>query len=308
MMMRIDLNESEGRILYGLLQDVSGDIVIRLDRNGFIDQASANFAELGLDLAYGLLPAHITDLVESDYADFVRRHVSAALEGRAHEGWAEFPVIPSPGTGKEGEAHHQRWYALSLRPVLDAEGVLEGALCLMRSVQQLRDLEIELLTRDGIDPDTGLANRKTFCASLQRHLARGGEHMVAVFAIDQINAVRICYGQPAVDELHSALASFLKTLAHSGLELALLDDERFGVLLPNSTLAAARVWSEDVVRTFQELAATAPAKAPRLSVSAGLARVALAVESGLRDAELGLILARAGGGCQVAIAGTRQAA
>ena len=97
-------------------------------------------------------------------------------------------------------------------------------------------------------------------------------------------------------------------MALSEHELAQLDGERFAVLLPDMTARPAREWAEDVIETFAGLAAPASAKAPQLTASAGLARVECTVDWTLREAELGLVLARAGGGRQVAVAGHRRAA
>ena len=295
-------------MLHGLLEESSGDIVVRLDRHGFIVHASGNIAELGLDLSASLLPPHITDLATRDHAAFVGDHVNAALAGRTQMGWVEFPVIACA----EGDTCHApqclRWFALSLRPMIDHAGTADGALCLIRSVQQVRSLEGELHSRAVTDPLTGLANRLAFCASLRRHLARGGGQMVAVFAVDTMRALLLRYGQRTADEVLWGFAKFLETMALPGHELAQLDGERFAVLLPERNPRAARDWAEDVVATFSALAAPASAKAPQLTASAGLARVECTVDWTLREAELGLVLARAGGGRQVGVSGHRRAA
>lgn len=312
--MKIGLNDVEGHVLHGLLEEASGDIVVRLDRHGFIIHASANIAELGLDLSAALLLPHITDLAERDHAAFLGAHVNAALAGGAHGGWVEFPVIACAERDTCREAHCQRWYALSLRPMCNASGIADGALCLMRSVQQLRSLEGELHARAVTDPLTGLANRQAFCASLRRHLARGGGQMVAVLAVDGMRALLLRYGQRTADEVMWGFAKFLETMALPGHELAQLDGERFAVLLPEMTARVAREWVQDVVTTFAGLAAPSPGpspakpKAPQLTASAGLARVECTVDWTLREAELGLVMARAGGGRQVAVAGHRRAA
>lgn len=306
--MKIGLTEVEGHILHGLLEETSGDIVIRLDRHGFILHASANIAELGLDPGAALLLPHITDLAERDHAPFLGQHVRAALAGGARAGWLEFPVVACPERDTCHETQCQRWYALSLKPMIDPAGLPDGALCLMRSVHHLRSLEGELHTRAITDPLTGLANRQAFCASLRRHLAQGGGQMVAVFAIDGMRALLLRYGQRTADEVVWGFAKFLETMALPGHEIAQLDGERFAVLLPELTARAAREWAEDVVGTFAGLAAPASAKAPQLTASAGLARVECTVDWTLREAELGLVLARAGGGRQVAVAGHRRMA
>ncbi len=306
--MKIGLNEVEGHVLHGLLEETSGDIVIRLDRHGFIVHASANIAELGSDLTAALLPPHITDLAERDHAAFLGEQVTRGLQGCTQVGWIEFPVAACADRGTVREAHFPRWYALTLKPMCDSSGTPDGAMCLMRSVQQLRSLEGELHARAVTDPLTGLANRTAFCASLRRHLARGGGQRVAVFAVDNMRALLLRYGQRTADEVLWGFAKFLETMALPGQELAQLDSERFAVLLPDMTARAAREWAEDVIETFAGLAAPASAKAPQLTASAGLARVECTVDWTLREAELGLVLARAGGGRQVGVAGHRRAA
>lgn len=316
--MKIDLSDVEGRVLHGLLEETSGDIVIRLDRRGFIIHASANIAELGFDFSSALLLPHITDLAEPDHTGFLGQHVSAVLEGRTHTGWAEFPVIACAERDRRcdtpchdtpcHDTQSGRWHALSLRPMIDHDGNIDGAMCLMRSVQQVRLLEGELHNRAVTDPLTGLANRQAFCASLRRHLAGGGGQVAGVFAVDGMRALLLRYGQRTADEVVWGFARFLETMALPGHEVAQLDGERFGVLLPAMSLRTAREWAQDVTQTFGTLAVPASTRAPQLTASAGLARVECTVDWSLREAELGLVLARAGGGGQVAIAGHRRVA
>lgn len=306
--MKIGLSDVEGRVLHGLLEETSGDIVLRIDQRGFILHASANITELGFDFSAALLLPHITDLAEADHAAFLGEHVSAVLEGRARSGWVEFPVITCAERDTCRETQCQRWHALSLRPMIDNKGNIDGALCLMRSVQQVRLLEGELHNRAITDPLTGLANRQAFCASLRRYLAGGGGQIVGVFAVDGMRALLLRYGQRTADEVVWGFAKFLETMALPGHELAQLDGERFGVLLPEMTSRTAREWAEEVVQTFSTLATPVSAKAPQLTASAGLARVEYTVDWTMREAELGLVLARAGGGRQVAVAGHRRAA
>lgn len=306
--MKIGLSDVEGHVLHGLLEETSGDIVVRLDRHGFIVHASAGIAEIGLDPSAALLLPHITDLAERDHASFLGDHVNRVLEGSVQKGWIEFPVSPFAEQEICHGAAARRWYALSLKAMCDPSGTPDGALGLMRSVQQLRNLEGELHNRAVTDPLTGLANRQAFCASLRRHLARGGGQMVAIFAVDAMRALLLRYGQRSADEVVWSFAKFLETMALPGHELAQIDSERFAVLLPEMTARAAREWAEDVIETFAGIAAPTTAKAPQLTASAGLARVECTVDWTLREAELGLVLARAGGGRQVGVAGHRRAA
>lgn len=308
--MKTGLSEVEGRILHGLLEESSGDIVVRLDERGFLAHASANIAEIGLDFAASLLPPHITDLATPDHAAFLGSKVSGVLAGHPLVGWVEFPILacapdaPAPEIAR----HHRhdstcrRWYALSLRPLMRHSGEPEGAIGLLRSVQQVRNLEGELHTRAITDPITGLANRQAFCASLARHLGRGGGQMAAVLAVDGMRALLMRFGQRTADEVLWGFAKFLEAMALPGCEIAQLDGERFAVILPGCDEAAARHWCEDVLATFAALAtphARGGSRGLKLSASAGLARVACTTDWTLREAELGLVMARAGGGGQV---------
>lgn len=306
--MKIGLSDVEGHVLHGLLEETAGDIVIRIDRRGFILHASANIADLGLDCSSALLLPHITDLAAPDHSEFLGAQIADVLAGRSHTGWAEFPVIASDGSDPGHPRDGQLWYALSVRPMCDTTGTPDGALCLLRSVQRLRNLEGELHARAVTDPLTGLANRQAFCANLRRCLARGGGQMVAVLAVDGMRALLLRYGQRTADEVLWGFAKFLETMALPGHEVAQLDGERFGVLLPEMTSRGARAWAQDVVTTFADLGAPASAKAAQLTASAGLARAECTVDWTMREAELGLVLARAGGGRQVAVSAHRRAA
>jgi diguanylate cyclase len=311
--MEIGLDGVDAKVLHGLFEDASDDIVIRLDNRGFVAQASANIVQIGLDFTARLLPPHITDLTERDHAAYLGSQVSGVLAGHPLVGWVEFPIITCDEHHQNSFQRHRhdaacrRWYALSLRPLLRQSGDAEGAVGLLRSVQQVRNLEGELHARAVTDPLTGLANRQAFCASLRRVLARGGGPMVAMLGVDGMRALLLRYGQRTADEVLWGFAKFLEAMALPGFEVAQLDGERFGVLLGNGNgngngngdEAAAHRWCEEVVSTFATLASPILATGMKLSASAGLARTQCTVDWTLREAELGLVLARAGGGGQV---------
>jgi GGDEF domain-containing protein len=308
--MKISLSEFDGEILHGLLEETSGDIVIWLDDRGFLAQASANIAELGLDLTATLLPPHITDLATRDHVVALAENVTGVLSGHLRLGLVEFPILTciTHSQADEHQYHHRhaatcyRWYALSLRPLMRQSDAPVGAVGLLRSVQHLRSLEGELHARTITDPMTGLANRHAFCASMRRHLATGGGQMIAVFAVDGMRALHLRYGQRTADEVLWGFAKFLEAMALPDCEVAQLDGERFGVIMSGCDEAAARSWCEDVLVTFGALAtpvARAGSRGLKLSASAGLARMQCTIDWTLREAELGLVMARAGGGGQV---------
>ena len=299
-------SDVEGRALHGLIEDVSKDIVIRLDRAGFILHASENASELGLDLSSLLLMPHIADLAAPDHSPEVARYVAQVFAGEARPQWLEFPLHVPAGVEEEygeSEQDYTRWYALNLRLIDNDDGAPQGALGLLHSVEHERRLESEMAARTLVDPNTGLANRYAFCASLRRTISDGANSAIAIFAVDRMRALFMQYGQQTADEILWGFGRFLETMALPGQELAQLDDERFGMLLPQMSVRAAREWAADVLHTFAGLTLANNGRGPELTASAGLARVEMGVDWTLRQAELGLVMARAAGGMQTGICG-----
>ena len=297
--MKMGLSDVEGRVLHGLVEEASGDIVIRLDPQGFIIYASSNIAELGHDLSSMLVMPHVSDLAEKNHGSAVSSFFEQVMAGETPHGWFEFPVLAQRSDDNRGLVESRRWYALSLRLIDDDDSAAQGALGLLRSVQHKRSLEGELHSRAVTDPLTGLANRHAFCASLRRHLAGGGGQVMAVLAVDRLRALYMQFGQRTADEIMWGFAKYLETMALPGHELAQLDNERFAVILPDFEMKDAKNWAEDVLKTFSALALPSSARSPKLTASAGLARVECTVDWTLRQAELALVMARAGGGMQV---------
>ena len=299
--MKMQFSHAEGRVLHGLIEDASGDIVVRLDASGFIIHASDNASELGMDLSTLLLMPHIADLADPEHASGVGQFVSRVLEGEAQQGWIEFPLHRS----MEDQAAEESppWYAFSMRLVDEEAGAAKGALGLLRCVKERHALEGEINARALTDPLTGLANRHAFFGQLRRSISMEEEQAMAVLAVDRLRAIFMQYGQRTADEIQWGFAKFLETMAAPGQELAQLDGERFAVLLPGMSIKQARAWAEEVLQIFAGLAVTSSKSTPELTASAGLAKVEVTVDWTMRQAELGLVMARAGGGMQIGICG-----
>jgi len=302
--MQMGFSVAEGTALHGLIEETTGDIVIRLDTRGFIDTASANISSIGYDLSQLLLKPHVTDLADAHYTDALGAYTARVLRPTdrtdALADWLEFPLRMT-GSQKDCELTQQpSWFAISLRPITDDYGEPAGALGLLRSVEKLRALEGEIYSRALIDPLTGLSNRHAFCAALRRQLASGQGGAMALFEVDRMRAVFMQYGQRTADEIIWGFAKFLEAMAYSDHDLAQFDAERFCVMLPGFSSDAAGEWAEDVLSTFGSLALTSSVRAPRLTASAGLSTIECSVDWILRQAELALVMARARGGMQVA--------
>ena len=69
--MTIGLDVQDGGVLYGILADLGGDIVIKADRFGFIEDASQGLHRAGFDLSEQLIAPHIADLTDALHAGLV---------------------------------------------------------------------------------------------------------------------------------------------------------------------------------------------------------------------------------------------
>ncbi|MFU7527399.1 GGDEF domain-containing protein [Qipengyuania sp. ASV99] len=311
--MEMGFSIAEGRALRGLLEDASGDIVVRLDPGGFVVHASPNVAELGIDLTARLFMPHITDFAEPGHGAEVARFVDQVFAGTAHSGRIEFPVRicavddctdHDDPENPAGSGLCRRWYTLGLKLVENGGGDAgHRALGLLRLVRHAQVSAADNTPNAMIDPVTGLASRQVFFASLHRAFAHDGPQTVALLAVDSLKALALQYGRRTADEIQWGFARFLESMVLPGHELAQLDGERCGVLLHGMTLKQARCWSEDVLQTFGALAVSASKRAPELTASAGLAQVEASADWTMRQAELGLVMARAGGGGQTGVCG-----
>ncbi len=309
--MNMHFNDADGRALHGLLEEASGDIVVRLDGGGFVLQASPNAAELGMDLSNLLLMPHISDFAEPDHRDAIARHVASVLHANrdmpAPQGWVEFPVhVCGSDENEGGECDTpiacRQWFALNLRPIAPDDGAPQGALGLLRSVDNTREMDDGQGQRSAPDPLKGLRNRQALIANLERCLQDSTTQAVAIVAIDKMQAILLQHGQHAADEIVWGLARFLEAMTHVDHELAQIDGERFAIRLPGMSARTAKSWVGDVLQTFAEITATSSTSDPKLTASAGVAQLETSVDYTMRQAELGLVMARAGGGKQAVVA------
>lgn len=301
--MKMGLSREEGAVLHGLLEEAAGDIVIRLNAHGFIEHASEGLTALGLDLAQMLLPPHVAELADSQYSGHVSRHFDEVMRSEATARWIEFRVKTCEPDSECTHLQCVRWFALSLRPLIGSNGEQIGALGLLRSIERVRNLEDELFAHALTDPLTGLVNRQVFMTRLRSEMRDGAGGQLALLAVDRMRALFMQYGQRAADEINWGFAKFLQGMAIPGSELTQMDGERFAVILPGVSAEAARHWAEDVLNTFSSLVLPASGKSPKLSASAGLARIETSIDWTMRQAELALIMARAGGGSRLAQCG-----
>jgi GGDEF domain-containing protein len=286
----------------GAIDASVSEILVQLDADGFVISASPNTAQLGVDLSSMLLMPHVADFAVMDHQPQVKRYVQQVMAGESDDQSVEFPVHLIGPTIVEGdEAGEQHWYALELRCIDSVASGSTVALGILQSVQHKYESSMRGPIGAISDPFTGLADRRSFVSSLIEGIALNEPASVAVFAIDGMRAIFMQYGQSTADEIRWGFARFLEAMIEPHQSLAQIDDERFGVILPGMNPIQARKWANDALQVFSGLAMPATGREPELSASAGIASVELDAEWTLRQAELGLVMARAAGGTQAAI-------
>lgn len=275
-----------------MLAEMAGDIIIKTDAVGFIEEASAGLKALGTDLSQMLIKPNLTDLAKESHILVVRDYHRMVLRSTSPVETITFPVaLPGAATGQR-----DNWYSLCLRPMRSKDGSIGGTIGVLRAVSQERELEQKLLSVATTDQLTGLSNRPAFEMALSEALITGQNGAIALIEIDHFRAITLRFGQSMGDEVMGAFAKFLTTIARPGHVTARMEAERFAIFLPACELVHALAWTQDLIATFARISSDLAFDKTQLSASAGVARLSGSIDSALSRAELGVSVAKASGG------------
>lgn len=288
----------DGSILFGLLAEGAGDILLRTDAKGFITEASPGLEAFGLKLEEMLFEPHVADLVRPCHTERIRHYCNDVLAGMPIPERIEFPVA-----GGDGSRPAERWFALSLRPVRSADNEIIGSVGIMRAIEARRSIEDELLVASMTDQITGLANRHALLSIMSRFLGHGSGGALVLFGIDRFRGITLQYGQSKSDEVLWAFAQFLRAMLGEEPILTRTEGERFAVILSDCDALSASQLAQETVETFAQISGGQGKADFRVSASAGVAAMAGERDAVLAAAELGLTLAQAAGGVCARIGG-----
>ena len=279
----------EGLALYGLLADAGGDIIIKADRAGYVQQASSTIEALGVRLPEMLIGPHVSELADPGFAGELAEAHERCLAGARYLAPIEFPA--------RGCAEEPVWFRIAMQPLLDRTARPYGTLGILRNVHRRRTLEDELFAASMTDPVTGLTNRQAFLSMLS-HLADGGANgSLAFIDIAHFTARLIKHGHSHGDELLRVFADFLRVSLRRSDIISRIGDHRFAVLFTDSCAEEAREVAARVIASLGEVAAASgePGDIP-IAAHAGVAAIRSTPDATLRDAELALARARGQGG------------
>lgn len=285
----------DGTVLQEMLAESASSVIVKTDMNGFIEDASPGLGSLGLCLKDTLFKPHLADLAMVSHAEALRKFHKQVLAAGRSIGSIEFPVdrLEEPPS----------WFSLSLRPAPTMPKSGEGALGLLRSIDQQRSLERKLASASMTDMTTGLANSRAFHAMLAQLLSHKGEGAVVAFEIDRLASLKLKFGHTVADEILWAFGRFLENMLDGNNVLARLDGDRFAVLLPGTDSESAIGFASETIETFTEISGGSPKSHMRLSASAGIATLTGSLDAVLVSAERALVVARALGGGRAEICG-----
>lgn len=290
--MRGNFSPGECSALYELVADSPTDLVLKTDARGHIVHATPASARLGLAFAGDPVGRHLLELLHPSCAEIVLAEHGAALRGAATPSWIEVLAIAQDGA--------QRWLEMKLGPLPAGE----GALGLLRSIEDRRSLEDRLFVAAMTDPLTRLTNRDAFGRMLAHLVERREPGHLALFDLDHFRSINLRHGHSGGDRVLVACADLMRALLRPDDIISRTGGGSFGVLLPDADEGRARAACERVIRALCDLAGGLP-RGLRLTASAGLARIAGSADAAMRNAELALLAAKSRGRSRVVVASER---
>ena len=284
--MNVDLTPQESLALYELLARNPSDIVLKIDRDGYILHASPAIAQWGFLLPDDPVRLHVLDLVHPSCTDAVRARYEAVMNGQ-DDGWIEFPALTN--------GDQEQWFEIGMRGLLDERRHTCGAVSIMRSIQERKGLEEQLFVTAMTDPLTGLTNRKAFMSMLEHLIARETSGCLAIFAIDYFQAMNMRHGQAFGDQVLVTFSELLRNMVRSEDIVSRIGGESMGVLLPGTTPDQVETICQRIIATLGEISQAAGGDGVPITASVGVARIGQSIDATMKQAELALFLAKAKG-------------
>ncbi len=221
-------------LLLGDFEDGSRDWLWEIGTDGIFTRASERLAEVSGNSARELLRTSLTDLLGSltkgsEPGGVALGELTAAMT--RGQGIRDL-VIPVHVEGAE------RWWSLSAKPILSAEGAVLGWRGVGADVTDAHVREQEMVQLAQTDPLTGLANRRMFQVHLHAllHDAPSGQACVlAIFDLDNFKSVNDTLGHAVGDELLVQVAARLGSQDRSDF-VARLGGDEFAVIVHREVL------------------------------------------------------------------------
>lgn len=273
------LAQKEGE--FRLLAETASDLVERFSSDGIRTYISPALERLTGYRPEELLGKSAFDIVHEDDLPAIQAAAARLRSGETEQETVSFRRLHRDG--------HEIWLETSLRVAAEPSGQF-SVVGVTRDITDRKQLEqrLEIMAlRDGL---TELANRRAFDASLAREVGRarrsGTPLSLLMIDADRFKRFNDDHGHLAGDAALKAIASATAMAARRPADLAArFGGEELVLLLPDTTLDAARAVAVDLCRQVQALAIPHPRNLPWkvATVSIGVACIDPADEDVIHD-------------------------
>jgi diguanylate cyclase (GGDEF)-like protein/PAS domain S-box-containing protein len=174
------------------------------------------------------------------------------------------------------EGDSERSIEVTVSPLRDAHGRVDGTVIALRDVSDLRGLTRAMSYQASHDGLTGLVNRREFERRLEEALEStqgGGRHVLCYLDLDRFKAVNDECGHVAGDSMLREVAALIKDAVRDSDTVGRLGGDEFGILLAGCPLEKARQIADDVVRAVNDHRFVWKDKIFSIGVSVGLVEV-----------------------------------
>ena len=199
---------------------------------------------------------------------------------------------------KDGE----RSIEVTVSPMRDAAGLVDGTVIALRDVSDLRGLTRAMSYQASHDALTGLVNRREFERRLEEALDAtqgGARHVLCYLDLDRFKAVNDECGHVAGDSMLREVAALIKDAVRDSDTVGRLGGDEFGLLLVGCPLEKARQIADDVVRAVNDHRFVWKDKIFSIGVSIGLVEMtgeSTSIEDLLHAADSACYVAKNQGG------------
>jgi diguanylate cyclase (GGDEF)-like protein/PAS domain S-box-containing protein len=175
------------------------------------------------------------------------------------------------------ESDGERSIEVTVSPMRDAAGQVDGTVIALRDVSDLRGITRAMSYQASHDALTGLYNRREFQRRLEEALEAtrsGARHVLCYLDLDRFKAVNDESGtHVAGDALLREIAALIKDAVRDSDTVGRLGGDEFGILLAGCPLDKARQIADDVVRAVNDHRFVWRDKIFSVGVSVGLVEV-----------------------------------